>query len=37
MKNQNQTAGVRQVQIAYVSAKRLILNIVKGYFPKNTL
>tara|TARA_B100000085_G_scaffold142793_1_gene129955 strand:+ start:605 stop:1348 length:744 start_codon:yes stop_codon:yes gene_type:complete len=37
MKNQNQTAGVRQVQIAYVSAKRLILNIAKGHFPKNTI
>ena len=37
MKNQNQTAGVRQVQIAYNSAKRMILNIVKGDFPKNTI
>ena len=36
MKNQNQTAGVRQVQIAYNSAKRMILNIAKGHFPKNT-
>ena len=37
MKNQNQTAGVRQVQIAYNSAKRMILNIAKGDFPKNTI
>jgi len=37
MKNQNQTAGVRQVQIAYNSAKRMILNIAKGDFPKNKI
>lgn len=36
MRNQNQTAGVRQVQIAYNSAKRMILNLAKGDFPKNT-
>lgn len=37
MKNQNQTAGIRQVQIAYNSAKRMILNIAKGDFPKNRI
>ena len=34
---QIQWGGVRQVQNAYVSAKRLIINIAKGDFPKNTL
>jgi len=34
---QIQQGGVRQVQSAYVSAKKLIINIAKGYFPKNTL
>jgi hypothetical protein len=37
MKNQNQTAGIRQVQLTYSSAKKLLLNIAKGKFPKNTL
>jgi hypothetical protein len=34
---QIQQGGVRQVQNAYVSAKKLIINIAKGDFPKNTL
>ena len=34
---QIQWGGVRQVQNAYVSAKKLIINISKGDFPKNTL
>ena len=34
---QIQIAGVRQVQNAYLSAKKLLLNIAKGQFPKNTL
>ena len=34
---QVQVGGVRQVQNAYVSAKKLIINIAKGNFPKNTL
>lgn len=34
---QVQVGGVRQVQNAYVSAKILIINIAKGYFPKNKL
>ena len=34
---QVQQGGVRQVQNAYVSAKKLIINIAKGDFPKNTL
>jgi hypothetical protein len=29
--------GYRQVQLAYVSAKNLIVNMSKGLFPKNTL
>ena len=29
--------GFRQVQLAYVSAKNLIVNLSKGIFPKNTL
>ena len=29
--------GFRQVQLAYVSAKNLIVNMSKGIFPKNTL
>jgi len=36
MKGQNQTAGIRQVQLTYSSAKKLLLNIAKGEFPKNT-
>jgi len=36
MKSQNQTAGIRQVQLTYSSAKKLLLNIAKGEFPKNT-
>jgi hypothetical protein len=34
---QIQQGGVRQVQNAYVSAKKLIINIAKGDFPKNKL
>jgi len=34
---QIQQGGVRQVQNAYVSAKKLIINIAKGVFPKNKL
>ncbi len=34
---QIQQGGVRQVQNAYVSAKKLIINIAKGHFPKNKL
>jgi hypothetical protein len=34
---QIQQGGVRQVQSAYISAKKLIINIAKGDFPKNTL
>jgi len=34
---QVQVGGVRQVQNAYVSAKKLIVNIAKGAFPKNKL
>ena len=34
---QIQQGGVRQVQNAYLSAKKLLLNIAKGQFPKNSL
>jgi hypothetical protein len=34
---QVQQGGVRQVQNAYASAKKLIINIAKGDFPKNKL
>jgi hypothetical protein len=34
---QIQQGGVRQVQNAYLSAKKLIINIAKGDFPKNKL
>jgi|688.fasta_scaffold232703_4 hypothetical protein len=34
---QIQQGGVRQVQNAYASARKLIINIAKGYFPKNKL
>jgi hypothetical protein len=34
---QIQQGGVRQVQSAYTSAKKLIINISKGDFPKNKL
>ena len=34
---QIQQGGVRQVQNAYISAKKLIINIAKGIFPKNKL
>jgi hypothetical protein len=33
---QIQQGGVRQVQNAYLSAKKLLLNIAKGKFPKNS-
>jgi len=33
---QIQQGGVRQVQNAYLSAKKLLLNIAKGQFPKNS-
>lgn len=35
--NKKQTAGIRQVQLTYSSAKKLLLNIAKGEFPKNTI
>lgn len=34
---QIQQGGVRQVQNAYISAKKLIINIANGIFPKNKL
>lgn len=34
---QIQQGGVRQVQNAYISAKKLIINIADGIFPKNKL
>jgi len=34
---QIQKGGVRQVQNAYISAKKLIINIADGIFPKNKL
>jgi hypothetical protein len=34
---QIQQGGVRQVQTAYLSAKKLLFNIAKGRFPKNKL
>jgi len=34
---QIQKGGVRQVQSAYISAKKLIINIANGIFPKNNL
>jgi hypothetical protein len=34
---QVQQGGVRQVQNAYISAKKLIINIANGIFPKNKL
>jgi len=34
---QIQKGGVRQVQNAYLSARRLLVNIAKGEFPKNSL
>lgn len=35
--NKKQTAGIRQVQLTYSSAKKLLLNIAKGEFPKNKI
>lgn len=36
-KEGTQKAGIRQVQLAYRSAKILLINMAKGQFPKNTI